>query len=184
MKKRAAVFLSVAVCIVFVLAFALVACNPEDDNAKKDYSSDPIVGTYIGELQTGTEADDMYGYYLSIMQYQEKDPDYPYENHFWCELLIGVPPHRWDEEVSFTRNTFTVVRNKDTGEYVCPDGQFAAAHVGIDDKYEVYLSADSSTLWFKPVEPSTIGMGQYTISLTRTTSSRDDFFDEFRAKFE
>lgn len=183
MKKRALILSCVLLLVLFALTLA--ACNPGGtNNTKKDYLSDPIVGTYTGELQTGTEADDMYGYYLSIVQYQEKDPDYPYENHFWCELLIGVPPHRWDEEVSFTRNTFTVIRNKDTGEYVCSDGQFAAAHVGIGDKYEVYLSADSSTLWFKPAEPSTIGMGQYTISLTRTTSSRDDFFDEFRAKFE
>ena len=35
MKKRAAVFLSVAVCMVLVLAFALVACNPKDGDGDR-----------------------------------------------------------------------------------------------------------------------------------------------------
>lgn len=181
MKKRALVLSCVLLLLLSV--FALAACN---NNTKEeyDYASDPIIGTYIGELQTGSESDDMNGYYLSIVLYQEAEPDYPYANHFLCELTVGDPPHRWDEDVTFVRNTFTVMRNKDTGEYVCRDGQFAFSHVGIDNEYEVYLSADGSTIWFKPADPSSTGIGQYTISLTRTTSSRDDFFDEFRAKFE
>lgn len=85
MKKRA-VFLSVAVCMVLVLAFALVACNPEDGD-KYDYSSDPIIGTYTMEYESPYSYGEVALCYMTITSCKAEDPEYRYPTHFRCNIL-------------------------------------------------------------------------------------------------
>lgn len=58
MKKRAAAFLSVALCVVLVLAFALVACDPKDSDGNGNGATDGAGDAIFTEGKTAQEIKD------------------------------------------------------------------------------------------------------------------------------
>ena len=107
MKKRALILS--CVLLLLLSAFALAACNPGRDNTKKDYSSDPIVGTYVGACNTHNVRNG-FSYYVIVSFDKEL-------GYFTWKMTVAKPPMNGDPAMFSSRNLTASLYNSEKESY-------------------------------------------------------------------
>lgn len=108
MKKRALIFSCVLLLVLFALV--LTACNPGGvNNTKKDYSSDPIVGTYIGTCNTDNVRNG-FSYYVIVSFDKEL-------GYFTWKMTVAKPPMNGDPAMFSNRDLTVSIYNAEKESY-------------------------------------------------------------------
>lgn len=176
MKKRA-LFVSFVLLLVLA-ALVLAACNPgETNNTKKDYSSEPIVGTYIGACNTDNVRNG-FSYYVIVSF--DKDLGY-----FTWKMTVAKPPMNGDP-ARFSNRDLTVSLYNAEKECYSMLGDFSyEGSLAIEYRpiYEIIIT--DGTLFVSGIEKTGLDPDGSRINymFEKTNITVEQFRDQFKEQF-